>query len=182
MPSWIKKLSGCRKQRHIKIEERIKIRKIIIVTCGDDAEKSVKFLKEKFGYSKKESDDSEEFLLTIAGGSRSFTSKGCTDDEAKLCVEDKRVAMRQLYVYIGDADEVLIILIDHNRCAAWHKFLNEKKERIWHIESLQSAKKIIESELKRKKKNINLSLSIKLFYIERDGKKRITNIEEVRPY
>ncbi len=90
--------------------------------------------------------------------------------------------MHDLDIYIGEADEVLIILIDHNRCAAWHKFLNEKKERIGHIESLQSAKKIIESELKKKKKNINLSLSIKLFYIGRDGKKRIIKMEEVKPY
>ena len=120
--------------------------------------------------------------MTIAGGSRSFTSKGCTDDEAKLCVEDKRVAMRQLYVYIGDADEVLIILIDHSLCAAWREFPNEKLEKRAHIESLQSAKKIIESELKKKKKDIKPKLLIKLFYIERDSKKRITNIEEVRPY
>lgn len=120
--------------------------------------------------------------MTRAGGSKAFTSKGCADNEARLYSEKKKDAMHDLDVYMGDAEEVLIILIDHNRCAAWHKFLNEKKERIGHIESLRSAKKIIESELKKKKKNINLNLSTKLYYIERDDSKKITNIEEVRPY
>ncbi len=88
--------------------------------------------------------------------------------------------MYDLEKYMGDAEEVLIILMDHNRCAAWQNFLNEKLEKRAHIKSLQSAKKIIESELKKKKKKD--IISIKLFYIERDGKKRITKMEEVKPY
>jgi hypothetical protein len=88
--------------------------------------------------------------------------------------------MYDLAIYTGDADEVLIILIDHNLCAAWNNFFNEKLEKRAHIKSLQSAKKIIELELKKKKKNINLS--IRLFYAERDGNKRIIKMEEVKPY
>jgi hypothetical protein len=102
------------------------------------------------------------------------------ESEAKFYVEKKKAAMFDLEVYIGDADEVIIILLDHNLCAVWQKFLNEKLEKRAHTKSLQTAKKIIETELK--KKNINLSLSIKLFYIERDGNKRITKMEEVNPY
>ncbi len=88
--------------------------------------------------------------------------------------------MYDLGIYIGDAYEVLIILIDHNRCAAWNKFLNEKLEKRAHIRSLQSAEKIIRSELKKKK--INLSIKIMLFYAEREEKGRIINIEEIRLY
>jgi hypothetical protein len=151
----------------------MKIRKTIIVTCGDRADEAVRYLKEKLGYF-------FEYVITTAGASKALTLAGCTESEVKFYVEKKKAVMFDLEIYIGDNDEILIILLDHNWCAAWQKFLSEKLEKRAHIKSLQSAKKIIESELK--KKNPKLNLLIKLFYVKRDDKKRIIKMEEVKHY
>lgn len=154
-------------------QERIKIRKTIIITCGDGAGKVVKYLEDKFGLS-------VQYALTTASASGTFSSVGRIDEEVQFYISKKKSAMYDLEKYIGDADEVLIILVDHSRCAAWPEFLSEKLEKREHIRSLRSAEKVIRSELKMKR--INSSIKIRLFYTERGENGKIKSIEEIKLY
>lgn len=130
-------------------------------------------MKDKFGLS-------IQYVLTTASASGTFSSVGRTDEEVQFYIPKKKSAMYDLEKYMGDADEVLIILVDHSRCAAWPEFLSEKLEKREHIRSLRSAEKVIRSELKMKK--INSLIKIRLFYVEREKSGRITSIEEIKLY